>query len=310
MHVGLNGFDIDDLIQYLDGQGIEKCWLLSWEELNPAIAHIYQHLGIDQILEAYERFPDRIVPFYAPDPSDKKFEEKLHAAIGKGIKGCGELKVSFRWEDKAIGDYLKVVEKTGLPLLFHMEVPRIQYLPNNKGIISRISERLLNDKYNGVPGYYLNRAIDSSSFFKRKADAHRVPFPGYLFDFEYLERRVQEFPGINFIGHGPEFWNAISASKNPGQIHQKGKIAKFGVIDRLLETYDNLYCDISGHSGYNAITRDRNAGEIFLNKHVDKILFGTDNTKLNLLEYLSSLNISEQGMQKILHLNSEKLVPE
>ncbi|HDR68737.1 MAG TPA: hypothetical protein ENN61_06755 [Bacteroidaceae bacterium] len=309
MHVNLNGIDKAGLIKYLDNMGIEKCWLLSWEELNPAINYTYFHLSLEDILDAYDTCPGRIVPFYAPDPSDNAFEKKLTDAIEKGVKGCGELKVSYKWEHPKIESFLELVEKLNIPLIFHMEKPRIHYVPDNSGLVDRVFERLLNDKFNGVSRYYLNRFIDFTGILRKKVKSNQVYFPGYLFDFESLEKRVVQFKGINFIGHGPDFWNAISDASNPKFIHQTGKIEKFGIIDRLLESYDNFYCDISGFSGYNALSRDKKASKIFLEKHSHKVLFGTDNSGSDLLTLLNSLRLNTIITEQILYLNAEKLVP-
>jgi len=308
MHVNLNGFSIQDLIAYLDQKNIEKCWLLSWEELNPSIEYIFQHLGLDRIMEAFQQYPERIIPFYAPDPSDKEFERKLKSAVDQGVKGCGELKVTSKWEDRNIEDYLKVVNELRLPLVFHMEQPRYHYVPSREDFTDRVLERLMNDKYNGVSRYYLSRIFNTTGIFRYRMKSGLKFFPGYLYDFHYLEKRIARFPDLKFIGHGPDFWNAISSNYNPKFIHQKGRIKEFGIIDGLLEEYSNFYCDISGTSGFNAITRDKDAGRRFLEKHSDKILFGTDNTKYDLIEYLVSLNLSASKLESILHLNSRKIM--
>jgi hypothetical protein len=49
-----------------------------------------------------------------------------------------------------------------------------------------------------------------------------------------------------------------------------------GRCDELLGTYDNLYADISMGSGFNAITRDVEYSQGFLERHHEKLLFGTD----------------------------------
>ncbi|MBN1132308.1 MAG: hypothetical protein JXR52_08890 [Bacteroidales bacterium] len=308
MHISLNGMDKTTLIQHMDAHNIDKCWLLSWEELDPEINYLYVHLPLEDILDAHQSCPGRFIPFYAPDPADPAFREKLTASIKKGVRGCGELKVSRRWEDPLIETYLETIRKFEIPLVFHMENPRVHYIPDGSGFPDRVFERLLNDKFNGVSRYYLNRIIDFTGLFRKKVHANRFHFPGYLFDFEFLEKRIQQFSGISFIGHGPDFWNAISGLANPKFIHQTGKIEKFGIIDRLLETYDNLYCDISGFSGFNALSRDREASVIFLEKHYHKVLFGTDNTGLDLRGLLGSFRIPSIKMDRVLHGNAEKLM--
>ncbi len=67
MHVNLNGWTLKDIIGYLDRERIDFCWLLSWEEVNPG-PWGYKHLPVEDISEAFQKYPSRIIPFYAPDP--------------------------------------------------------------------------------------------------------------------------------------------------------------------------------------------------------------------------------------------------
>jgi predicted TIM-barrel fold metal-dependent hydrolase len=263
---------------------------------------------MDPILEASRAYPDRFIPFYAPDPVDPGAKEKLTEAMDKGIKGCGELKVSLKWEDTVVEAYLRIIETLGLPLVFHMENPRMHYVPEGKGFVDRVFERLLNDKYNGVSRHYLSKLIASTGIYKRKVRNNRIQFPGYLYDFAALEKRISQFPGIRFIAHGPDFWNAISPTRDPKYIHQPGRYDEFGITDRLLETYENLYCDISGFSAYNALSRDRDMARRFLDKHASKILFGTDNTDLGLEKLLEKMNLTRAKRELIFHRNAEMLI--
>ena len=181
----------------------------------------------------------------------------------------------------------------------------MQYIRNREGFFQWVFERLMNDKFNGVSRYYITRLAERTGILKRKIRKNQVQFPGILFDFAALERRIRQFPGIRFIGHGPDFWNNISQSQDPKYVHQKGSIEEFGIIDRLLEVYDNFYCDISGTSGYNALTRDPKKGQIFVQKHAGKILYGTDNTRYPLLELLKSMKLTKEQLDRILFKNAE-----
>jgi len=308
MHLGLSGFDGESIIQAMDARGIRQCWLLTWEELHPPVEELNMGLPPAPILEMVQRYPDRLVPFYAPDPGRKKLREHFEKYIRLGIRGCGELKVSRKWKDPEIGRYLALVEEFSLPLVFHMEHPRKQYIQEKEGRMEWVLERVMNDKFNGMSRYYLTRVARSTGILQKKIERNQVEFPGILDDFDGLEQRIREFPGIRFIAHGPDFWNHISDRLHPRYIHQKGPYKQFGVIDRMLEEYPNLYCDISGHSGYNALKRAPARSRLFLEKHIAKVLFGTDNTRLPLRELLGSLKLGRENMERILWKNASELL--
>ena len=307
-HVGLSGYNAETIIRYMDKQGIDYSWLLTWEELFPPVDQLHMDLPPEPLLEAFDSYPDRFIPFYAPDPAHQELSRRFRKYTDLGIKGCGELKVSRKWSEPLIGDYLETVRKYKLPLVFHMEDPRMYYVQEKDGFLEWGLERLLNDKFNGISRYYLLRIAESTGILRKKIRRNQVPFPGILYDFDSLEKRVQQFPELCFIGHGPDFWNHIGKYRQLKYIHQRGAIREFGIIDGLLEKYDNFYCDISGHSGFNALKRDPEKGKIFLLKHSRKILYGSDNTGLPLMELLRSMKLGKDAMRQILGENAMRAI--
>ncbi len=307
-HLGLNGYTSDSLIQYMDRHGIDRSCLLSWEEREPPLPSLHIDLRPEPILEAAKRHPDRFIPFYAPDPKDPKALQRLKQSFGQGFKGCGELKVSLQWKHELLTPYLECLNGLKSALIVHMEQPRQHYLQEKEGRMEWVLERLMNDKFNGVSGYYLDAFASRTGILKKKIRRNRVPFPGILYDFEGLENRLKAFPNIRFVGHGPGFWNAIAVHSHPRYIHQKGRIRSFGLIDRLLEEYDNLFCDLSGHSGFNAMNRDKPQSKLFLEKHANKVMFGSDNTGLPLIDLLESLKLDKGLSKDIMGRTAEKVL--
>ena len=49
-----------------------------------------------------------------------------------------------------------------------------------------------------------------------------------------------------------------------------------GLTDRYLADYPNMFGDLSAGSGLNALTRDEDFTRGFLERHQDKLLFGSD----------------------------------
>ena len=95
-----------------------------------------------------------------------------------------------------------------------------------------------------------------------------------------LEKTLQAYPDVKFLGHSQPFWIEISgdAPTDPKGRNAwgKGPVTEGGALVRLFETYPNLYGDLSANSGARAIMRDEGFGLWFLEKYADRLLFGTD----------------------------------
>lgn len=131
-----------------------------------------------------------------------------------------------------------------------------------------------------------------------------------------LERMLQRFPDTVFIGHAIRFWAEVSADATPEQFHisvyASGPVVAGGATDCLLSQYPNLYGDLSGGSGLNALTRDPAFGLAFLERQQDKLLFGTDVLKpgqdLPIVSFLREADISDAAREKIGYRNAERLL--
>src|SRR5690606_23720079 len=60
------------------------------------------------------------------------------------------------------------------------------------------------------------------------------------------------------------------------EMYPKGKVSYGGLTDRLLSDYPNLYSDLSAGSGLNALLRDEEFTGGFIERHQDKLLYGSD----------------------------------
>jgi predicted TIM-barrel fold metal-dependent hydrolase len=132
----------------------------------------------------------------------------------------------------------------------------------------------------------------------------------YYHDLPAFEQVLRDCPEVTFVGHGPGFWRHISGnagSAEPG--YPKGKVTRGGLLLKLLRKYPNLYCDLSAHSGLNAISRDHDFGRQFLLDHADRIMYGTDMFTSEHIEYLRSLELPKKVFRAITRKNALKLVP-
>jgi len=93
--------------------------------------------------------------------------------------------------------------------------------------------------------------------------------------FARLEAMLKAHPKTIFIGHGPSFWAHISA--DPGtDAYPSGPVKHGGLSEKMLSDYPNLYGGLDATSGINALHRDTAFAKIFLAKHQNKLLFGSD----------------------------------
>lgn len=113
-----------------------------------------------------------------------------------------------------------------------------------------------------------------------------------------LESVLQRVPACTFIAHAPGWWKHLAC----------------GTCERLLQTYPNLYGDLSAGSGARAIGRDEQAGRAFLIRNADRLLFGTDTLQWSIgkepapqFSLLRRLQLPREVEQRIYHANAERL---
>lgn len=307
LHVNHNGITSRNLISHLDRNRIDQCWLLTWEEKFPANP-MYSHLSVENVFEMWSKYPSRIIPMYAPDPVDESWVSAITYWVSCGFKGIGELKVMLSWYSTEVGEVLDLARTLKLPVLFHMEEESRVYRPLNASLVEKMACKFLNR----ARLYPLGRrsiefiAKKSASICSMLGPRDRR-FPAYLGEFSGLEKRLKEYPDVVFIGHGPLFWKGIS-SELGCTTYPRGPVLKGGVLPRLLEEYPNLYADISGVSGYNALQRDKKFTQQFLSELSSKILFGTDNVSLDLKDLLKKLRLNSADIKKIFGENAMRII--
>jgi len=94
--------------------------------------------------------------------------------------------------------------------------------------------------------------------------------------FKRFEAVLKAFPRTQFIGHADAFWANVSDGYANDVAYPTGPIKRGGLTDRLLSDYPNLFGDLSANSGNNALSRDAEFTKDFLNRHQDKLMFGSD----------------------------------
>ena len=91
-----------------------------------------------------------------------------------------------------------------------------------------------------------------------------------------FDAMLKAYPRTTFIGHADAFWANVSADYAEETSYPKGPITPGGVTDRFLGEYANLYADMSANSANNFLTRDPEFAAGFLERHQNKLMFGSD----------------------------------
>ena len=232
-----------------------------------------------ECLQAYRRHPDRLIPFCNIDPRAMYNTPKADlSALMNIYRDMG---------CKGIGEVcasLSILDPRFLNLFHHAGQCGLPVLFHLTG------------KRRGTYGM-----ID------------RLHLPG-------LETVLKQFPDTVFIGHAMAFWGEIDGDLSPAgrETYPKTPIRKEGRLWTLLATYPNLYGDLSAGSGYNAISRDPEAGWRFLQTFSRKLFYGTDrflaanDPPPAILTFLQDARrtgkITRQAYENIMHRNLSRVV--
>ncbi|MEX2640402.1 MAG: amidohydrolase family protein [Balneolales bacterium] len=99
----------------------------------------------------------------------------------------------------------------------------------------------------------------------------------YNYGFERFYTMLEKYPQVNFIGHAQTWWANIDKDHaDQSNMYPSTKVTAGGLTDRLLSDYPNMFGDISAGSGLNAFLRDEEHARRFLDRHQDKLLYGSD----------------------------------
>jgi predicted TIM-barrel fold metal-dependent hydrolase len=99
----------------------------------------------------------------------------------------------------------------------------------------------------------------------------------YSYGFDRFHTMLAKYPKTKFIGHAQTWWANIDKNHaDQAMLYPKGKVTPGGLTDRYLSDYPNMYGDLSAGSGLNAFTRDEDHGREFIQRHQDKLLYGSD----------------------------------
>jgi predicted TIM-barrel fold metal-dependent hydrolase len=136
--------------------------------------------------------------------------------------------------------------------------------------------------------------------------------------FERFHKVLEKFPRVNFIGHAQTWWGNVDRNLDQSVLYPKTKVTPGGITDRLLADYPNMFGDTSAGSGLNALLRDEEHARAFLERHQDKLLYGSDcndrdgqGAKCSGSQYIATLrrlSPSRTVERKILYENASRVL--
>lgn len=102
----------------------------------------------------------------------------------------------------------------------------------------------------------------------------------YNHGFDRFHKMLEKYQRVNFIGHAQTWWANVDKNNvdDPKNLYPKGPITPGGLTERYLADYPNMFGDLSAGSGLNALTRDETFTSGFLERHQNKLLYGSDCT--------------------------------
>ncbi len=280
-HPDWHGHDLDKYLQNMADYNIDKTWLLSWEapadewdpqytNVVPSMIHLENGpIPFARCLSYAERAPDKFILGYAPDPRRPEGIDRLRAAVD--IYG------------------VRVCGELKLRMMYdNPDALRLYRFcaERNLPVTVHIDYEFSTGVNYPRPSWWYGGGIDA------------------------FERAVQLCPDTVFLGHAPGFWCHISGDDEGLQKgYPNGPVKPNGKLISMLRKYPNLYCDLSAGSGCNALKRDPEHAKQFLLEFQDRVLYARDYFDNKHQEFLNSLDLPEDVLQKIYSGNACKLVP-
>ena len=122
---------------------------------------------------------------------------------------------------------------------------------------------------------------------------------------------MQLCPDTNIMGHSTSFWGTISGDDLwKTKSYPRDPVVPGGHLERLLETYPNLYCDCSGDSGLWALQRDPEYTKKLMTTYPDRFIFARDGFTSELSAFVDTLGLPQDVLENFYHGNIERLIGE
>ncbi len=280
-HAEYLGYTLDKALENMDKYNIDKAWLLTLEtlesEFDPFLYHCSTFgnkeegsLPFSAALKWYEKAPDRFILGYGIDPRRPEAIDRLKAAMDLfNVRVYGEIMLRMTYDNPDAIRMFRFCGEKGLPVIVEVMYP----YQNEGGRYPR-------------PDWWYGGSMDA------------------------YERAIAACPETIFFGHGPGVWSHISGDdKYLTETYPEGEILPAGKLIEMMQKYNNFYCDLSANSGLNALKRDAKFSRQFILEFQDRMVYGRDNFSNNLQDFLNSLELPDDVLDKIYYKNALRLIP-
>jgi len=116
LHIGHLERDLPVTIAHVKGLGCDRAALLPLEDRARGLM-----LTTDRVLDAWRRYPDRVIPFCHVDICNDGFERRIEKYAAAGCRGYGEQKQQLPLDHPRIARMLEVVSGFNWPCTFHFQ---------------------------------------------------------------------------------------------------------------------------------------------------------------------------------------------
>ncbi len=276
-HVNWYGYSAERIVENMDRHGIDVTWLLTWEaplhEISPGSLRTFwpgrDCIPVSDTVEAAQKYPDRFVPFYAPDPREPGALDRLRGAVERcGVRGMGELKCQVMLDNPYLLEMLQYCGEEGLPVIFHVDVPLPRHDPS------------------ADPGYW-----------------YCCDWENLACSLELCPDTVMIGHGPGFWRE-----ISGDADESP-DAYPKGRVVAGGRIWKFMDRYPNLHCDLSAGSALNALSRSPEAGREFLLEYSGRCLFARDAYDDRMQRFVKGCDLPPDIERNIMGGNAMRLVP-
>ena len=276
-HPDYHGFTAQKIVQDMDENGIDKTWLLTWDapqsDYDVRSNQLFMPPGAESgiplanVLQVGAYAPERFVLGYAPHPKRPDAIERIRSAVD-----LYNIRLAGEYKSRVVFD-----DPDSLRLL-------------------RVFGEL------GLPvTIHLEYGIRFGSDY---------PWRDWWYGgtMGALDRALTACPDTILVAHGPGWWSHISGDDlYDKEMYPKGPVLPGGANPAMLEKHPNLYADLSATSGFTALTRDEEFGRRYLIDYADKLLFARDIYDTKLMDHIQKLDLPGDVLEKLTHLNAEKL---